>query len=120
MTAERVIARFRAALKLIYPDDITPMGKRILERILDEEEEAMTLTIKLTVALRAEDLAELPVGSRIATNTSRIMELDEIEPGRKDSGSKYWIQSGTLEPFQQPPASWFPAFILPPVVSLDG
>ena len=35
---KRVIARLRAALKLIHPDDITPMGRRILERILDEEE----------------------------------------------------------------------------------
>jgi hypothetical protein len=35
---EALIARVRAALRLISPDDITPMGRRILERILDEEE----------------------------------------------------------------------------------
>lgn len=34
----RLIARLRAALTLIGPDDITPMGKRILDRILDDEE----------------------------------------------------------------------------------
>lgn len=34
---DALVARFRAALKLIYPDDITPMGRRMLERILDEE-----------------------------------------------------------------------------------
>lgn len=33
----RLIARMRAALRLIAPDDITPMGRRVLDRILDEE-----------------------------------------------------------------------------------
>lgn len=33
-----MIARLRAALRLISPDDITPMGVRIIEKILDEEE----------------------------------------------------------------------------------
>jgi hypothetical protein len=32
--------RIRAAIKLLYPDDITPMGKRVLEKILDEEDQA--------------------------------------------------------------------------------
>jgi hypothetical protein len=32
MTTERI----RAALRLIYPDDITPMGKRVLEKVLDD------------------------------------------------------------------------------------
>jgi hypothetical protein len=32
MTTERL----RAALRLIYPDDITPMGKRFLEKVLDD------------------------------------------------------------------------------------
>jgi len=39
MTDNALIARLRAALIFISPDDITPMGKRILDRILDEEEE---------------------------------------------------------------------------------
>lgn len=34
-----LIARMRAGLKFISPDDITPMGKRMLEKILDEAEE---------------------------------------------------------------------------------
>ena len=29
--------RFRAALRLLYPDDITPAGRRVLEKILDAE-----------------------------------------------------------------------------------
>lgn len=33
-----LIARLRAALRLIGNQDITPMGARMLERILDEEE----------------------------------------------------------------------------------
>jgi GT2 family glycosyltransferase len=28
--------RIRAALRFIYPDDITPMGKRVLEKVLDD------------------------------------------------------------------------------------
>ena len=32
MTTERI----RAALRIIYPDDITPMGKRVLEKVLDD------------------------------------------------------------------------------------
>lgn len=35
---EALIARLRAALRLLRDDEITPMGRRILERILDEEE----------------------------------------------------------------------------------
>jgi hypothetical protein len=35
-----LIARLRAALVLIGDQDITPMGRRMLERILDEEEES--------------------------------------------------------------------------------
>lgn len=30
-------ARIRAALRLLSPDEITPMGVRIIEKILDEE-----------------------------------------------------------------------------------
>lgn len=33
-----LIARLRAALVFIGPEEITPMGRRILERILDEAE----------------------------------------------------------------------------------
>ena len=32
MTTERI----RAVLRFIYPDDITPMGKRFLEKVLDD------------------------------------------------------------------------------------
>lgn len=39
MSKQALIARLRAALRLISPDDITPMGKRIIEKILDEEDE---------------------------------------------------------------------------------
>jgi len=30
-------ARIRAAIRLLYPDDMTPAAKRILEKILGEE-----------------------------------------------------------------------------------
>jgi hypothetical protein len=30
--------RIRAAIRLLYPDDMTPTAKRVLERILDEED----------------------------------------------------------------------------------
>ena len=30
-------ARIRAAIRLLYPDEITPTAKRILERILDDD-----------------------------------------------------------------------------------
>jgi hypothetical protein len=36
-----MIARLRAALRLLSPGDITPMGVRIIEKILDEEEKAV-------------------------------------------------------------------------------
>lgn len=32
-----MIARVRAALVLISPDHITPMGRRILDQVLDQE-----------------------------------------------------------------------------------
>jgi hypothetical protein len=32
--------RIRAAIRLLYPDDMTPTAKRVLERILDEDHEA--------------------------------------------------------------------------------
>jgi len=31
--------RIRAAIKLLYPDEMTPTAKRVLERILDAEDE---------------------------------------------------------------------------------
>lgn len=35
---EDLIARVRAALKLISPEHITPMGARIIEKVLDAAE----------------------------------------------------------------------------------
>jgi hypothetical protein len=34
----RTIERVRAVLRLISPDDITPMGVRMIEKVLDDEE----------------------------------------------------------------------------------
>ena len=31
-------ARIRAAIRMLYPDDMTPTAKRVLERILDEHD----------------------------------------------------------------------------------
>jgi hypothetical protein len=36
----RTIERVRAVLRLISPDDITPMGVRMIEKVLDEEEKS--------------------------------------------------------------------------------
>lgn len=71
--------------------------------------------VRIQVATHVEDLAGLPVGSRIATNTNKIFELDMIETvtGRADAGETYWIEPGTLRPYSKPPAGWLPAFILP-------
>jgi hypothetical protein len=38
LQAPPVLARLRAALRLLENEHITPQGRRILERILDEEE----------------------------------------------------------------------------------
>jgi hypothetical protein len=37
MTDANLLLRLTAALKLIYPDEITPTGKRILEKIIESE-----------------------------------------------------------------------------------
>jgi hypothetical protein len=70
----------------------------------------MTTTISLQMADTADDLADLPLGTRIATNTNKVLFLDEAV------GRQHWIEEGTLEPFFQPRAAWLPAIILPPVV----
>ena len=66
------------------------------------------------VAETPEDLTALPTGSLILTATHRLFQMDVIEAGRSDSGKRYWIEPGTLQPF--PPQGlehWFPALILP-------
>lgn len=70
-------------------------------------------TESLQVAETLEDLAGLPVGSRILTAADIVMELDIIEEGRKDSGTTYWIPAGTLQPFPNGRQSWLPAIVLP-------
>lgn len=35
---DRTIERVRAVLRLISPDNITPWGVRMIEKVLDEEE----------------------------------------------------------------------------------
>lgn len=70
-------------------------------------------TIELQVAETAEDLADLPVGTRLLTSIGKVVERDEIEPGRDDSGNTYWIEPGTLQPFTTAPRRWLPCIILP-------
>lgn len=36
---QRVIERIRAAVRMCYPEDMTPSAKRVLDSVLDEEEE---------------------------------------------------------------------------------
>lgn len=62
----------------------------------------------LLMAETVEDLEGLPVGTGILTRQHKVLELDEME-----SGSRYWIEPGTLQPFSRPHAAWLPAFILP-------
>jgi hypothetical protein len=63
--------------------------------------------VRIQVATHVEDLAGLPVGTRIATNFNKILELDEAW------SRQYWIERGTLEPLYQPQPGWLPAYILP-------
>lgn len=71
-------------------------------------------TEQIRVAEGPRDLLALPVGSKILTPHHRVFELDEIEPGRHDSGTRYWITPGELQPFPLEGLDhWFPAFILP-------
>jgi hypothetical protein len=110
------INRIRGALRLLGPDHITPMGVRILEKIL-EEEESMRNT-RIQVATHVEDLNPngLPVGTRIATNHNKILVLDEVEEGRADAGNRYWIEPMTLQPLPNAMEHWLPAYILPEAV----
>ena len=73
--------------------------------------------VRLQIATHVQDLAPmtLPVGTRIATAHSKIFELDEIEAGRVDAGSRYWIEPGTLQPFPYALEHWLPAVIIPPL-----
>lgn len=75
------------------------------------------ITTQLRVARTISELAGLPIGTRIVTSTSKILELDMIETvtKRKDAGERYWIEPGTLQPYSQPLVHWLPALILPPV-----
>lgn len=73
-------------------------------------------TVQLYVATEPSDLKALPVGSRILTDHSKIFELDVVETPtlRKDAGTKYWIEPGTLQPFPVEGLDhWLPALILP-------
>lgn len=111
---DRTINRIRGAVTLLGPDHITPMGVRVLDRILDEEETMKNVRIQTATHVEDLDVDALPVGTRIATNTNKILELDEIaSEGRADTGSRYWIEPGTLTPYSRPLAGWLPAFILP-------
>lgn len=64
------------------------------------------------IAENAQDLEGLPVGSAILTRRRQLLELDVIEEGRKDSGTRYWIEPGTLVPHTVPIGGWFPAIVL--------
>jgi hypothetical protein len=71
----------------------------------------MTREVSLQLAETVDELAGLPLGTRIATNTNKVLILDEAW------GRSHWIEEGSLEPFFQPRAVWLPAIILPPVKS---
>lgn len=66
-------------------------------------------TVSIDVARTIGDLAGLPLGTRIATNTNKILERERAW------GRQYWIEGGTLSPYFEPLVHWLPAYILPPV-----
>jgi len=74
--------------------------------------------VRVQIATHIQDLDPrvLPVGTRIATNDSKIYELDQVEAVslRPDAGSRYWIEPGALQPYHSAPQRWLPAVILPP------
>ena len=118
---DRTIERVRAALRLISPDNITPWGVRMIEKVLDAEEETMK-NERIQVATHVEDLdtAAWPVGTRIATNHNKILELDEITGKRADAGRRYLIEPMTLQPLPEAMPHWLPAYILPaPLTSTE-
>jgi hypothetical protein len=101
---DRTIERIRAVLRFISPDDITPMGVRMIQKVLDEEETMKNARIQVATSIG--DLAGLPVGTRIATNHNKLLVLDKyIE-------QPYWFEEGELTPYR-PLVHWLPAFILP-------
>lgn len=65
------------------------------------------VTVTIDVAETTEDVRTLPLGWKILTRTDKVLIHEET-----GSGSRYWIEDGTLEPLQ-PSASWLPAIILP-------
>ena len=68
----------------------------------------------MTIAESHEDLRTLPVGSSILTAYRKVFQKEAIEPGRPDSGTVYWIEPGTLQPFPGDGLDhWFPAIVLP-------
>lgn len=67
-------------------------------------------TQEVQVAWTIGELGGLPLGTRIATNHNKILELDEAW------GRRYWIQTGELGPYFEPLVDWLPCYILPPVV----
>ena len=71
--------------------------------------------VRVQVATHIQDLdpKDHPVGTRIVTNHGKFFELDQIEPGRKDSGERYWIEPGTLQPYPYALQHWLPAYFLP-------
>lgn len=76
---DRTINRIRGAVTLLGPDHITPMGVRVLDRILDEEETMKNVRIQTATHVEDLDVDTLPVGTRIATNTNKVLELEQIE-----------------------------------------
>lgn len=63
------------------------------------------------IAENAADLEGLEIGTAILTRRRKLLELDVIEAGRKDSGTRYWIEPGTLTPLTALD-DWFPAVVL--------
>lgn len=75
---------------------------------------ALTIPVLRTLA----DFKELPVGTRIATNTNKLLVLEESPGLRGYKARFYWYEEGELLPYT-PSRTWLPAFVLPPVVTVQ-
>jgi hypothetical protein len=80
-------------------------------RFLNEEnhkpDELRTRSVH--VAYTLEELTNLPLHSRIVTNTDRVLYL------RPHTLGKFWFGNGKVTPWSPQP-TWLPAIVLPPVV----
>jgi hypothetical protein len=60
--------RIRAAIRLLYPDEMTPTAKRVLEKILDEEDHEAAADVAAFVLPRRRVMSEPSIGQIVAAH----------------------------------------------------